>query len=262
MPIRTVSAKYTPVCRRQQGRPERIIVSSTRALFCCSVDGIENESLSTEVAGRCRDVVALLEELGIPSNWTTSGFSSAQLPQGGERTVHVPKGLNRQELIQCLRQHQSRLLGNGELLTSVVLDPHEAKKHWDILVRHGCRVARPRTAEVTRNTGPRIVRGGLWAAPLTCSFVGGTRRSVRSLVGVCQKRLIRNARDGQLFHLNIDVDRSRKSWDAECGALRAIMTLAADLRSEGQIACVQLGELPACVTQKPSKPMLSILRAA
>ncbi len=237
-------------------------MSNTRALFCCSVDGVENESLSTEVAGRSRDVIALVEELGIPSNWTTSGHTTTTLPMGGERTVHIPKGLNRQELIQTLRQQQSLLLGNGEQLTSVVMDPHEAKKHWDILVRHGCRVARPRTAEVTRNTGPRIVRGGLWAAPLTCSFVGGSRRSVRSLVGVCQKRLIRNARDGQLFYLNIDIDRSRKSWDAEYGALRAIMTLATDLRKDGQITCVQLGEMPACVTQKPSKPMLSILRAA
>ena len=237
-------------------------IARTAALFCVSVDGADLATLSTEYVRRKQDVFELLESLDIPSNWTVDYQSRIDLPSNAERTVSIPKGVERAELVRHLRQMNALLLRDQDTLCSVVIDPFEARTYGDVLVRHGCQVTRPRTAEVTRESQPQIVRGGLWSAPLTCSFVGGSRRSVRSLFGVCQRRLVETTRDARLFHLNIDLERSRDSWPEERSALRALLKTAADQRRNEHMRCLRLSELPASLTKKATKPMLSILKAA
>ena len=241
---------------------ETVSNTSDVALFCVSVDGGDPESLSTELVRQRSDVSNLLEQAGIPSNWTVGEHSEFDLPRLAERTVSVPKIKEKASLIKHLRQMNARLARDSDCLLSVVMDLHEARESWETLVRHGCQVVRPRSAEVTKDTGARIIRGGLWAAPLSCSFVGGSRRSVRGLFGICQRRIVEASRNRQLFHLNIDVGRTRKSWTEELAALKALLTVASDLGRKDRVKCVRFSELPAIATKKSAKPMLSILRAA
>ena len=237
--------------------------SQDLGLFCVSVDSVDADTLSTEVVRRRRELIALLEQFQVPSNWTIQGKARVELPKDAELTVGVPKGLERGELIQYLRQMSALLLRDRAALNSVVVDPHEARSPL------GCaRSARLRCRSTTHgrsdcsNTGARILRGGLWIAPLSCSFVGGSRRSVRSLFGVCQRRLVESAARRQLFHLNINVGRSRDSWTEERDALRALLETASDQRRKGRLSCARLSELPNILTKKSTKPMLSILKAA
>lgn len=236
--------------------------SQNQALFCVSVDASETTALSTEAVHRRRELIELLERFQIPSNWTITGNSRVEIPSNAEPTAGVPKSLDRAELLKSLRQMAAVFLRDGNPLTSVVIDPHEARNYWDILVRQGCVVARPRTAEVTADTGARILRGGLWVAPLSCSFVGGSRRSVRSLFSVCQRRLVSTVTQRKLFHLNIDIGRERASWSEERDAIRALLETVVAQRTKGRMGCATLSEVPHIVTNKPAKPMLSILKAA
>lgn len=237
-------------------------MSRKRAVFCCSVDGGDTNHLSTELAARRADVVAMLEDFAVPSNWTFYGFSEATLPRNSEQTAFIPKGLDRPSLLKHLRQVHATLIGRGDTMYSVVMNPHEARANWDLLVRHGCRVARSRTAEATRDPGAKVLRGGLWSTPLSCQFVGGSRRSVRSLLGICQRRLIEAATQGDVFHLGIDFGATRKSWTEECTALRALMKTACELHQTGRLVFAGLGDVPNVLTDKSERPMLSILRVA
>jgi|GEM_PF-6609464 len=239
-----------------------VSVAKSTALFCVSVDGADVASLSTEHFRRKQDVFEMLESLDIPSNWTVDDQSRVELPSNAERTVSIPKGIQRPELVQHLRQMNAFLLRDQDALCSVVADPYEARTFGDVLVRHGCQVTRPRTAEVTRASRPQIVRGGLWSAPLACSFVGGSRRSVRSLFGICQRRLVETSKNARLFHLNIDLERARDSWAEERSALQALLKTASDQQRKEHMRCLRLSELPATLTKKATKPMLSILKAA
>lgn len=248
---------------QQENKAGDLTVSSqNQALFCVSVDASDSNSLSTEAVRRRRDLIEMLEQMQIPSNWTVAGNEHVEVPSNAELTVGVPKSLDRAELISWLRQMSAVLLRDGESLRSVVVDPHEARSQWDVLVRQGCVIARPRTAEVTTDTGARIIRGGLWVAPLSCSFVGGSRRSVRSLFGVCQRKLVNTVSQRKLFHLNVDVGRERKSWSEEKDAIRALLLMVVDQRKKGRVTSAGLGDIPNLVTKKASKPMLSILKAA
>lgn len=236
--------------------------SQDLGLFCISVDCTDADALSTELVRRQRDLIALLERFEVPSNWTIYQNEPMQLPANAELTVGVSKGLERAALIQHIRHMQAALLRENSVLRSVVVDPHEARNQWDVLVRQGCTVARPRTAEVTRDAAARILRGGLWIAPLSCSFVGGSRRSVRSLFSRCQRRLVDSTTRKQLFHLNVDVGRTRDSWAEELEALRALLETARDQCAKGRARFATLSEVPHILTKKSAKPMLSILRAA
>lgn len=240
------------------------VVNSTfaKSVFCVSVDGADVASMSTEHARRRQDLYELFEAVGMPSNWTVSTDSRIDLPSQAERTVLIPKGIERAELIQHLRQMSAYLLRDQDALASAVVDPYEARDYGDLLVRHGCQVTRPRAAQVTRESSPEIIRGGLWSAPITCSFVGGSKRSVRSLFGVCQRRLLATTKGKGMFHLNIDFARSRDSWPQELGALQALLKTAAEQQLKDRLRCLRFSELPATLTKKASRPMLSILKAS
>lgn len=231
-----------------------------QGIFCLSVDCRDADRLAIDCVHRQRQLLEIVQRYEIPANWTIDETLPAEAPQNAEVTVEVPKGQTRRELIQHLRQMSASLLKNNAMLRSVVLDPHEAREHWDVLLRQGCTVARPRTAGVTRDITPRIVRGGLWVVPLTCQFVGGSRRSVRSLFSHCQRHLVEAARAGKLFHLNVDLGKRRESWPEELDAIRALLETATAQRAKDQLRFATLSSLPAILTGKPPQPMLSILK--
>lgn len=211
---------------------------------------------------RRADVVAFLEDFDLPSNWTQYEHAEQPLPQQSERTAFLPKGLDRASVRQQLNQWNAKLLSQGDSLGSVVLNPHEARANWDLLVRYGCHVARSRTPDATKDPNAQVLRGGLWSTPLSCQFVGGSRRSVRSLLGVCQRRLLEAADQGRIFHLGVDYGTNRNSWTEECVALRALMKMASELRDQGKLVFARLSEVPNILTNKSARPMRSILRAA
>lgn len=237
-------------------------MNNSPGIFCFSVDSHDTGTLSVETVHRRRELIQLIEQFDVPSNWTLHDFDSTELPEKSESTAEVPKGLNRGELIQYLRRTSAAMLRDSGFLNSVVLDPHEARLHWDTLVRQGCGITRPRTAGVTSDINPRIVRGGLWVIPMTCQFVGGSRKSVRSLFGICQRHLCHAAANSKLFHLNVEIGNNRGSWEEEKSAIRALFEIATDQQRKGRIRFASFSELPAILTRKPSQPMLSVIRRA
>ena len=236
-------------------------MSSSAGTLCFSIDSRDADPLSVQATHRRRELTQLTEKFGVPSNHTIDGKSLSELPRNAEVTVEIPKSIDRKTLIRHLQTMSAQLLRDNATLSSVVLDPHEARNHWDILVRQGCSVSRPRTAGVTSDVHPRIVRGGLWVVPLTCQFVGGSRRSVRSLFGTCQRQLVEATRGG-VFHLSVDIGSNRDSWNEELTAISALLETANRQRAKGRLRCARLSELPAILTKKSSRPMLSILKAA
>lgn len=237
-------------------------MSYTAGILCVSVDSSDADSLSIEAAQRRKSLTQLIERYEVPANWTVAELGKIELPQQAEVSVQIPRQLSRTEMVHFVRMVSASLLRVNSGLSSVVLDPHEAREHWDIFVRHGCSVARPRTAGVTNDITPRIARGGLWIVPLTCQFVGGSPRSVRSLIGVCQRYLVDTIRHGGLFHLNVDISNDRASWTEELRAIEALLKVSQDHRKKGRLRCATLSELPAILTKKSNKPMRSILRRA
>jgi len=240
----------------------RILVSNPPGVFCVSVDSHTVESDSAALKKRRQDLLEIFQRFDLPSNWTVSTPPKRELPPNFEISVALPKQLSRSELVLHIRRMNAELAENGLHTQSVVLDPHEARSMWDVLVRQGCHVARPRTATACLDTTAKVIRGGLWYAPLSCSFVGGSRRSVRSSFSVCQQRLVATAGNGGLFHLNIDVGNARDSWNEEVDALRALVQTSADLRAKQRMQCVTLSSVPASLLRKTSSPMNSILRRA
>lgn len=238
-------------------------VGNQTGVFCISVDTQLVESDSATVAQRRQDLVDLLNRQQMPSNWTTAMPPQQSVPAEIEATLAFPLQISRADLVSHVRRMNASLLGRGGSgLAAVVLDPHEARAHWDVLVRQGCTVVRPRTMTASKDTAARIVRGGLWVAPLSCSFVGGSRRSVRALFSVCQRHLVAATSRHSLFHLNIDIGNSRGSWKEELEALRALLQTASELRNQNRLRCAKLSELPGCLSRKPAVPMKSVLRRA
>ena len=237
-------------------------MSDLNGTLCVSVDCHQDGHLAIETAHRGRDLVSVLSRYNVASNWTSSVNESVELPAEGEVTLATPKGLDRGEMIRHLRSQKVHQLLSNQTSRTVVMEPHEAKQFGDILVRHGFVTARPRTAVLTNDTGPRLVRGGLWVVPITCSFVGGSRRSVRALFGACQRRLVEACSSGRVFHLNVDIGNQRNSWSEELKAIQALLETAANQRVKGRLRSIQLSSIPQTVTKKSSKPMVSILRAA
>ena len=230
-------------------------------IFCFSVDGIDS-TLSVETVHRGEELAGLMEQFAVRANWTRTGDGAINLPPGSETTVEMPKASSRKQYIGHLRQMSATLLRAGHSLSSLVLDPHEARANWDLLVRHGASVTRPRTAGVTSETTPRIVRGGLWIVPLTCQFVGGSRRSVRGLLRTCQRRLLETAVNGGLFHLNVDVANQRDSWAQEMDAIQSLLEIVSKYEKQDSLRSATFCELPAILTRKSEQPMLSILKRA
>ena len=237
-------------------------MTDSNGLIMVSVDSHEIGNMSIETTHRRRDLVELLQRYQIASNWTISENEQVDLPPLAEITVGTPKSISRGELVQHLRSMNAVLLRESAALSSVVLDPHEARLHWDVLTRSGCTVTRPRTAVMNSDTGPRMLRGGLWVAPMSCSFVGGSRRSVKALFGACQKRLVSACAAGQPFHLNVDIGNQRDSWQDELTALKALFERVVEQRKQSNLQSVRLSELPNILTKKPTKAMVSILKAA
>ena len=235
-------------------------MSNRTGLFCISVDTQATEPNSLAVTHHRQDVVALLDKYDVPSNW------DQQIPTDASHAVELTptlgKQLTRSEVVFELRELNARLAAGGGTVESCVLDPHEARAHWDVLVRQGCRVVRPRTATASSENNARVIRGGLWIAPLSCSFVGGSRRSVRSLFNVCQMKLIDAARRGQLFHVNIDIANTRRSWKEELEALRALLETGTRLAKRSTLRFAKLSEVPKLLSRKSASPQRSVLRRA
>lgn len=237
-------------------------MSESVGILCVSIDDHDSELNSVEATGRRMELLGLMERFEIPSNWTIDGYDRRETPANAELTLAVPKSISRADLIMLLQRTAASLTRHEQSLQSVVMDPHEARERWDILRRHGCVVARARTSDSTHDLAPRIVRGGLWAVSITCSFVGGTRRSARSMFSLCQRQLVDAATNGRLFHLNVNLSNQRDSWNEEREALRALFETADEQRRRGQLQCVCLGEVPMTLTRKADRPMDSILRRA
>lgn len=226
------------------------------------MDTQRTEHLSVEVQRRRQELVELLQRFKIASNWTIDSDQADEYPSNAELTVEVPKVTTRRELLLHLRQISAGQRSDGRLVRSVVFDPQEARRNWELLVRQGYVIARPRTTEATTRSDPSILRGGLWMAPLSCSFVGGSRRSVRTLFGLCQRRLVESSSNRKVFHLNVEIGNQRDSWLEECQAIRALLETADNQRQSGRLRSVCLSELPNMLTKKPTQPMLSILKRA
>ncbi len=237
-------------------------MSKPPGVFCVSVDSHAADSDSVTLKKRRQDLLEIFQRFDMSSNWTVSAPPKRALPPNFEVSVAVPKQTTRSEMVILIRRMNAELAKNGLHTQSVVLDPHEARELWDVLVRQKCHVARPRTATACQDTSAKIVRGGLWYAPISCSFVGGSRRTVRSSFSVCQRRLVEAAGNGGLFHLNVDVGNSRDSWHEEVDALRALVQTSADLRTKQRMRCVTLSDLPVSLLRKSATPMNSILRRA
>ena len=237
-------------------------MSKPPGVFCVSVDSHSADSDSVSLKKRRQDLLEIFQRFDMPSNWTIGAPPKRALPANFEVSIAVPKQFTRSELVQHIRQMNAGLSQYGLHTESVVLDPHEARSSWDVLVRQGCHVARPRTATACNDVNAKVIRGGLWYAPLSCSFVGGSRRTVRSAFSVCQRRLVEAATTGELFHLNIDVANSRDSWNEELAALRALVQTSAELRTKQRMQCVTLSAVPASLLRKAKTPMNSILRRA
>ena len=238
------------------------IVSESVGILCVSIDNSDHQVDSLEHTQRRRELISLMRRFDLPGNWTIEGHDRREIPANAEVTLAVSKSISRADLIATIQRTSVSLMRDGKTLKSVVMDPHEARERWDILQRHGCVVARSRTSESTHEAGARILRGGLWAVSITCSFVGGTRRSVRSLFSVCQRHLVESAATGRLFHLNVNLSNKRDSWSEEREALRALFETANEQRKKGRLRCVRLGDVPATLTRKNDRPMNSILRRA
>lgn len=229
-------------------------------VFCVSVDCINPDTLSTETVRRRADLINLLQEYRIPSNWTVSHFGE-KTPQDCEFTVDVPRSATRGEMVQLLRNANARISPLGISTQSVVAEPHQVRGFWDAMVRQGCSVARPRSANSTKMIAPHVVRGGVWMVPISCSFVGGSRRSVRSLAGVCQRHLVKCGQQGLLFHLNVDIGSSRNSWPEEVEALRSLLKTSVELQRKKQLRIATLGQVPSLFGKKRvQKPQRSILK--
>lgn len=236
-------------------------------VFCISVDTQIGDPDSTTIdsaglAQRRADFLSLLQRMQMPSNWTASVPPKRALPPELELTFAIPKQTTRSELVMHMRRVNASMARHGRTMESVVLDPSEAHQHWDVLVRQGCHVARPRTATASQDTTAKVIRGGLWYAPLSCSFVGGSRRSVRTLFSVCQQRVVAAAGSGQLFHLHVDLGNARNSWKEEQEALEALLRTSAELRNKRRLQCTSLSQLPSGMLRKASTPMNSVLRRA
>jgi hypothetical protein len=107
------------------------------------------------------------------------------------------------------------------------------------------------------------VRGGVWNVPISCSFVGGSKRSVRSVLSICHRRLVDVAEQQGFFHVSVDVLNERDSWHEECEALRSLLQAAANYQQTGVLRFVNLGRLPDLFFhRRVQSPMQSILRAA
>lgn len=235
-------------------------MSHHQGVFCISIDGHPGESPSAHLAERRQDMAQLLQRFELASNWSVSNAPRNPMSADREVTLSVPSRLPRVELIQLLRQTNASLSREGQHVRSVILDPHEVKTAWDVLVRYGCEVVRPRTMDATTDSTTRILRGGLWVVPMTCSFVGGSRRSVRQLFSVCQRYLVASAQNRRVFHLHVDLTTDRKSWKEEQQALEALFQTASDLRKKSRLHCDPLSAIPQRMSRKAAAPMTSVLR--
>ena len=239
------------------------MLASTTGVFCVSVDGPDPNACSMEATRRQRDLAELFDRTRIPSNWLLGGNALSALPSKLELTVPVPRSISRGELLEHLRKAKSQLLSAGRQVFSIVADPCQAVSMWNLLVRHGCVTVRPRSTEPLKDDKFRSIRGGLWLAPLSCSFVGGSRHSVRSSFNVCQRKLVAAARAGRLFHVGFELDNARESWPEEIEAFRALLLTAYEEKARGNLQFATLSELPKLLGRlRSSQPMDSILRAA
>lgn len=237
-------------------------MSESTGILCVSVDQQQQpEPHSTDGLQRRDDLVDLFQRFEISANWTIGSSQSSDIRGQREYTLELPKSSTRSEIAQFLRMN-TKMQNSGERLISVVSDPHEARKNWDLLVRQGCTITRPRAAESARQAEPSILRGGLWIVPMNCSFVGGSKRSVRTLFGTCQRRLVESVLRRELYHLHIDIGNRRTSWAEELEAIRALIETASEQRKRGRLRSAYLSELPDILTGKPSRPMISILKQA
>ena len=237
-------------------------MSHHQGIFCISIDAQSDDLESAQLAERNQDLQQLIRRSELPANWTTQVAPKSSVPQGREITLVIPHQLERSELVTLLRRTNAALARDRQHIRSVVLDPHEAVGCWDVLVREGCQVIRPRVMSATSDSSARVFRGGLWMAPMSCSFVGGSRRSVRSLFSVCQRQLVSTTRGRGVFHLNVDIGNPRNSWKEELEALRALLQTAKDLQNKSRLVCVKLSELPICLSRRATTPMRSVLSRA
>ena len=229
-------------------------------IFCVSVDTHDTEN-SAGVSQRRHDVVELFQRMDVSSSWSSLAPQTLAMPIPFECSLVIPKDTSRGEVVHFLRRATAAMTKTGRQIHSMVIDPLEARKFWDVLVRKGCQVARPRSADACADTRMKVIRGGLWYAPMSCSFVGGSRRTVRTLFGVCQKRLVQTVQGGGLFHLNVELSNQRSSWPEELQALRALMQTARDLERKNRCRLVLLSQV-ASSGKSSQRRQVSILRAA
>ena len=237
-------------------------MSQHQGVFCISIDAQSDDLESAQLVDRNQDLQQLIRRFKLPANWTTQTAPEYSVPEDRELTLVIPHQMERSELIMLLRRTNIALARDRQHIRSVVLDPHEAAGCWDVLVREGCQVIRPRVMSEMPDSSARVFRGGLWMAPMSCSFVGGSRRSVRTLFSVCQRHLVSTTYGRGVFHLNVDIGNARNSWKEELEALRALFQTATDLQKKSRLVCVKLSELPSRLSRRATTPMQSVLRRA
>lgn len=235
-------------------------MSNHQGVFCISIDAQFVDAGVAGLAERNQDIWQLIRQFGLSANATIQTIPKKSLSHDREATLIVAPRVERSALVQTLGRMNATLARDGRHLQSVVMDPHEANRYWDLLVRAGCQVVRPRMISTTQDPSTRILRGGLWVSPISCSFVGGSRRSVRQLFSQCQRRLVAASQQRRVFHLNVDISRDRKSWREELEALRALLQTATALRDKSRLQCATLSELPSLLSRKSVRPMTSVLR--
>ena len=235
------------------------------AVFCVSVDSAGVESPSAETLRRAADTAELLQQLRVPSSWTLdTPQRQLSLPPRSQSIVRLPSSVDsRGHLVRLLRGFHARFMEDGQSLSAVAADPYQARTYWDVFIRQRCFVVRPRLSEPTRTTSPQRGRGGLWSIPVSCSFAGGSHRTIRSQLAICHRRLLTAASQRGFFHLSIDVGNERTSWDQEHDALRAFLRTATEQHRSGSLQFAMLGELSAVLAAKrATAPLRSILRTA
>lgn len=238
-------------------------MTSSIGAFCLSVDGSPSDTLSTETTRRHRDVISMLDEMKIPSTWTMASTAVPLVAENAEISVTMPRAAAHAEIVRHLRNAKARILGQGGTFSTVVADPCQAKASWSVFVRQGVSVVRPYTAELLPANRPTVIRGGLMLMPITCSFVGGSRRTVKTLNRICQRKLAEAIRQGDVFHAHVDVSPTRDSWSEELDALKGLVQYAYHGKAKGLLNFVHLSKLPSLLySRRGAKSTGSILRAA
>ena len=233
------------------------------AVVSVSIDGAAFDT-SASTTRRADHVSQLVEQFDVPSNWVLSDAQHTfQLPRRAEFTPRLPIRLTRGGLIRLLREFSATLARTGQELSSIAADPYQARLLWKELAQSNCWCVRARELSPVNEMRPRAIRFGMWSIPISCSFVGGHRRSIRSQLRACQKRLIDTARHSGSFHIVIDVANDRESWNEESAALAELLRTAADLSRQGRVRCHAFSEIPSVLARpRGLVSSRSILRAA